>query len=39
MAPALRQRYDDRLLATYAGHSNDFQSRYGLPRAPHDVTV
>ena len=39
MAPALWQRPDDRLLAMYAGHNNDYLSRYRRSRAPHDITA
>jgi hypothetical protein len=39
MAPALWQRPDGRLLAMYAGHNNDFRSRYRRSRAPHDITA
>ena len=38
MAPALWQRPDGRLLAMYAGHNNDFLSRYRRSRSPHDIT-
>jgi len=38
MAPALWQRPDGRLVAMYAGHNNDFQSRYRLSRRSGDVT-
>jgi len=37
MAPALWQRPDGRLLAMYAGHNNDYLSRYRLSRKPHHV--
>jgi hypothetical protein len=39
MAPALWQRPDGRVLAMYAGHNNDFLSRYRRSRAPHDITA
>ena len=37
MTPALWQRPDDRLLAMYAGHNNDFLSRYRLSSRPSSV--
>ncbi|MFB6272076.1 MAG: hypothetical protein ABEL51_04175, partial [Salinibacter sp.] len=37
MAPALWQRPDGRVLAMYAGHNNDFRSRYRLSGSPHSV--
>ncbi len=37
MAPALWQRPDGRRLAMYAGHNNDFRSRYRRSEAPHDI--
>lgn len=38
MTPSLWQRPDGQLLAMYAGHNNDFLSRYRRSRVPHDIT-